>query len=138
MSDGNFNRQLLPKNELSAGLRAGKAQMRTRAEQAFAEVIKEAFPTLSDEERKIIIFGLSGVVGEKDAELRKLKSSSEKALKRLEEAQRDYKEMKEREDKLSEDIEEIEKLIDRINGSPEEKVLSTDEHLWDIMANNKQ
>jgi hypothetical protein len=51
MSDGNFNRQLLPKNELSAGLRAGKAQMRTRAEQAFAEVIKEAFPTLSDEER---------------------------------------------------------------------------------------
>ncbi len=51
MSDGNFNRQLLPKNELSAGLRAGKAQMRKRAEQAFAEVIKEAFPTLSDEER---------------------------------------------------------------------------------------
>lgn len=51
MSDGNFNRQLLPKNELSAGLRAGKAQMRTRAEQAFDEVIKEAFPTLSDEER---------------------------------------------------------------------------------------
>ena len=51
MSDGNFNRQLLPKNELPAGLRAGKAQMRTRAEQAFAEVIKEAFPTLSDEER---------------------------------------------------------------------------------------
>lgn len=51
MSDGNFNRQLLPKNELSAGLRAGKAQMRTRAEQAFAEVIKEAFPTLSNEER---------------------------------------------------------------------------------------
>ena len=51
MSDGNFNRQLLPKNELSAGLRAGKAQMRTRAEQAFDEIIKEAFPTLSDEER---------------------------------------------------------------------------------------
>lgn len=93
---------------------------------------------LSDEERKIIIFGLSGVVGEKDAELRKLKASSERALKRLEEAQRDYKEMKEREDKLIEDIEEIERLIDRINGSQEEKVLSADEHLWDIMANNKQ
>lgn len=93
---------------------------------------------LSDEERKIIIFGLSGVVGEKDAELRKLKASAERALKRLEEAQSDYNEMKEREDKLIGDIEEIEKLIDRINGSPEEKVLSTDEHLWDIMANNKQ
>lgn len=48
MSDGNFNRQLLPKNELSAGLRAGKAQMRTRAEQAFLLVIKDAFPELNE------------------------------------------------------------------------------------------
>ena len=39
MSDGNFNRQLLPKTELSSGLRAGKAQMRQKAEQAFDEVI---------------------------------------------------------------------------------------------------
>lgn len=50
MSDGNFNRQLLPKNELSAGLRAGKAQMRTRAEQAFLQVIKEKFSRLSEAE----------------------------------------------------------------------------------------
>ena len=39
MSDGNFNRQLLPKTELSSGLRAGKAQMRIKAEKAFDEVI---------------------------------------------------------------------------------------------------
>ena len=39
MSDGNFNRALLPRNELSAGLRAGKAQMRTKAERAFDEVL---------------------------------------------------------------------------------------------------
>jgi hypothetical protein len=39
MSDGNFNRQLLPKTELSSGLRAGKAQMRVKAERAFDEVI---------------------------------------------------------------------------------------------------
>lgn len=39
MSDGNFNRQLLPKTELASGLRAGKAQMRTKAEKAFIEVI---------------------------------------------------------------------------------------------------
>lgn len=39
MSDGNFNRQLLPKTELSSGLRAGKAQMRVKAEKAFDEVI---------------------------------------------------------------------------------------------------
>ena len=39
MSDGNFNRQLLPKTELSSGLRAGKAQMRVKAEQAFDKVL---------------------------------------------------------------------------------------------------
>ena len=39
MSDGNFNKQLLHKTELSSGLRAGKAQMRVKAEQAFDEVI---------------------------------------------------------------------------------------------------
>ena len=41
MSDGNFNRQLLPKTDLSSGLRAGKAQMRQKAERAFDEVIND-------------------------------------------------------------------------------------------------
>lgn len=41
MSDGNFNKQLLPKTELSSGLRAGRAQMRTKAEKAFDEVVNE-------------------------------------------------------------------------------------------------
>lgn len=41
MSDGNFNRQLLPKTELSSGLRAGKAQMRQKAERAFDEVVND-------------------------------------------------------------------------------------------------
>lgn len=40
MSDGNFNRQLLPKTELSSGLRAGRAQMRMKAEKAFDNVIE--------------------------------------------------------------------------------------------------
>ncbi len=44
MSDGNFNRQLLPKTELASGLRAGKAQMRARAEKAFDEVMNKYFP----------------------------------------------------------------------------------------------
>lgn len=52
MSDGNFNRQLLPKTELSSGLRAGKAQMRTKAEQAFATILAEDFANISDEQRK--------------------------------------------------------------------------------------
>lgn len=50
MSDGNFNRQLLPKNELSSGLRAGKAQMRVKAEQAFKQVINDFI--LNDNELK--------------------------------------------------------------------------------------
>ena len=51
MSDGNFNRQLLPKTELSSGLRAGKAQMRVKAEKAFDEVIN-IFLKEESEERK--------------------------------------------------------------------------------------
>ena len=51
MSDGNFNRQLLPKTELSSGLRAGRAQMRTKAEKAFDEVVNE-FIMNETEERK--------------------------------------------------------------------------------------
>lgn len=52
MSDGNFNRALLPKNELSAGIRAGKAQMRTKAEQAFLETIDHFLPNLSSEKKQ--------------------------------------------------------------------------------------
>ena len=44
MSDGNFNRQLLPKTELSSGLRAGKAQMRAKAEAAFDDTMRTFFP----------------------------------------------------------------------------------------------
>ena len=51
MSDGNFNRQLLPKTELSSGIRAGKAQMRMKAEHAFNEVIN-TFLNNESEERK--------------------------------------------------------------------------------------
>ncbi len=40
MSDGNFNRSLLPKNDLASGLRAGKAQMRVKAETAFDSVLE--------------------------------------------------------------------------------------------------
>lgn len=50
MSDGNFNRALLPGHELSAGIRAGKAQMRTKAQQAFEQTIREFFPDTSREQ----------------------------------------------------------------------------------------
>ena len=55
MSDGNFNRQLLPKTELASGLRAGKAQMRTKAEQAFKMVMEEYCNNLSEEEKNRIM-----------------------------------------------------------------------------------
>ncbi|MBR2192192.1 MAG: hypothetical protein IJ910_02640 [Bacteroidaceae bacterium] len=55
MSDGNFNRQLLLKTDLSTGLRAGKAQMRAKAEQAFKEVLAEHFPQTTAEERDAIL-----------------------------------------------------------------------------------
>ena len=51
MSDGNFNRQLLPKTELASGLRAGKAQMRTKAEQAFKAFLEEEMSDLSAEQK---------------------------------------------------------------------------------------
>lgn len=51
MSDGNFNRALLPKNDLSAGLRAGKAQMRAKAEQAFKDILDTYFPDITDEQK---------------------------------------------------------------------------------------
>lgn len=51
MSDGNFNRALLPKGELSAGIRAGKAQMRAKAQQAFADTLTHFMPELSAERK---------------------------------------------------------------------------------------
>ena len=54
MSDGNFNRQLLPKTELSTGLRAGKAQMRSKAEHALKEILDEYFPNITPEQRDTI------------------------------------------------------------------------------------
>ena len=55
MSDGNFNRQLLPKTDLSTGLRAGKAQMRTKAEQAFKEILAEYFSDITPPQRDAIL-----------------------------------------------------------------------------------
>lgn len=52
MSDGNFNRALLPKNELGAGLRAGKAQMRQKASEAFDAIVNEFFCDTTEEKRK--------------------------------------------------------------------------------------
>ena len=50
MSDGNFNRALLPSTPYRSGVKMGQQQMFGRALEAFQKVIKEKFPVLSDEE----------------------------------------------------------------------------------------
>lgn len=69
MSDGNFNRALLPKGELSAGLRAGRAQMRARAEGALCQLLSERFPHLSDAERESLHARFLALLREADSAL---------------------------------------------------------------------
>lgn len=52
MSDGNFNRALLPHTPYASGMKAGKQIAKMRAVEAFREAIDRLCPTLSDEERK--------------------------------------------------------------------------------------
>lgn len=89
---------------------------------------------LSDEERKMIIYGLTGMFSEKDEDLRKLKKDSEYKLQQLEKAQREYQEAKEKENRVANAMADLEQLINRINGDADQKVMTTGEHLWDIMA----
>ena len=51
MSDGNFNRALLPHTPYSSGLKAGKAMARMWAMEAFEEWLQTAYPAQSAEER---------------------------------------------------------------------------------------
>ncbi|MBR1901996.1 MAG: hypothetical protein IJ826_03350 [Bacteroidaceae bacterium] len=55
MSDGNFNRALLPSTPIASGIKMGKQQMKAKAVLAFRETIKEKFPTLTDEELHDIV-----------------------------------------------------------------------------------
>jgi len=59
MSDGNFNRALLPSTPIASGIKMGKQQMKTKAIAAFRDTIKEKFPTLTDEELQDIVMFFS-------------------------------------------------------------------------------
>lgn len=52
MSDGNFNRALLPHTPYASGLKTGKAMARQKAMEAFSAWLDDTFPTLSDAERQ--------------------------------------------------------------------------------------
>lgn len=55
MSDGNFNRSLLPYNNYQSGVRAGRAQMKNRALMAFDIWLSETFPDMTGEYREVLI-----------------------------------------------------------------------------------
>ena len=59
MSDGNFNRALLPSTPIASGIKMGKQRMKAKAISAFKETIKEKFPTLTDEELQDIVISFS-------------------------------------------------------------------------------
>jgi len=50
MSDGNFNRSLLPHTPYSSGLHTGKAMARMKAAEVFSEWLRDYQPDLSDED----------------------------------------------------------------------------------------
>ncbi len=55
MSDGNFNRALLPSTPYRSGMKMGQQQMRGKAIEAFQNLIKERFPELKEEELQELI-----------------------------------------------------------------------------------
>lgn len=54
MSDGNYNRNLLPYHDYQSGVRAGRATMRKLAAETFVQLLKERLPALSDDERQAL------------------------------------------------------------------------------------
>ncbi len=58
MSDGNFNRALLPHTPYASGLKAGRAMALAKAEQAFRQWLCIERPTIDDDElaRKLASF----------------------------------------------------------------------------------
>ncbi len=49
MSDGNFNRALLPHTPYASGLKAGRAMALAKAEEAFKQWLKTEMPTLDSD-----------------------------------------------------------------------------------------
>ena len=50
MSDGNFNRALLPSTPYRSGIKMGQQQLRAKADMVLPQMLKEKFPTITDEE----------------------------------------------------------------------------------------
>lgn len=55
MSDGNFNRNLLPYHNYTSGVRAGRTQTVQRAMQVLRELMEKRLPSLSREETENLL-----------------------------------------------------------------------------------
>ena len=55
MSDGNFNRALLPSTPYRSGVRMGQQQARAKAQDALRTALDEARPTLTDEQKQSVL-----------------------------------------------------------------------------------
>lgn len=55
MSDGNFNRALLPSTPYRSGVRMGQQQTKAKATEALRLALEQAMPPLTDEQKKAII-----------------------------------------------------------------------------------
>lgn len=51
MSDGNFNRSMLPSNSYQSGVRAGRSQMRIKAIQLLEALLQEELATIDKAKR---------------------------------------------------------------------------------------
>lgn len=54
MSDGNYNRNLLPYHQYASGLRAGKAQMHSKALFAFRQWLEDEGYNKEDTEKALL------------------------------------------------------------------------------------
>ncbi|MCQ2197300.1 MAG: hypothetical protein MJZ60_07265 [Bacteroidaceae bacterium] len=53
MSDGNFNRSLLPHTPYASGMKAGQQITKMKAVEAYRSALKRLCPQLTDEEVKV-------------------------------------------------------------------------------------
>ena len=63
MSDGNFNRSLLPHTPYASGMKAGKQIAKMHAVEAFRKVLDRLCPQLSEEEKRNEVDRFSAEVG---------------------------------------------------------------------------
>ena len=55
MSDGNFNRALLPPTPYASGVRMGSQQTKAKALNALLRALEQAVPPLSEEQKESVV-----------------------------------------------------------------------------------